>query len=142
MLLLVHHFKNYVFYPLKTHFNIKTLTTCTCTANFFSFFIWHSFYFMILLPVGYMFISTSHITYICERSIVHSPLIAYYRRIGKKYKWIKLFAFNDGKYNFNIFFHNKPHTKKRISIKTKSSKRTSILENKRSGVDFPTVHIQ
>ena len=45
-----------------------------CTAIFFLFFIWHSLYFIILLPLGSMFINTSYISYMCIYilSILHS----------------------------------------------------------------------
>ena len=79
--------KNYVSFPLKIQFSLwNIIQRITCTAMFCQgTYICHSLFFMILLPLEFMlFINTSHITYTCERSIVHSPLIAYYRRNGNR----------------------------------------------------------
>ena len=80
---------------------------------------------MILLPLGFMlFLNTFFITYICERNIVYSPLIAYHIRIGNKININKLHIC---KLNFllkmtgnltAIFFYNNLNTQTN-SIKTK-----------------------
>ena len=78
---------------------------------------------MILLPWGFMLIKTSYITYQCERCIVHSTLIAYYRRIGNFKKiWIDSLLKMTENATFISFFITTRMLKKDIKYKDQKFK--------------------
>ena len=101
-------------FPLKIHFslwNIKNLWTRTA-ALFQGTGICHSCYFILLSLESMLFINTSYITYVHERSFVHSPLIAYYICIENKWKWNNCLLKMTENVTVISPFYNNPYTKK------------------------------
>ena len=109
---------------------------------FVLFSIWHLLYVMILLPLGFMFINPSYITYICEQNIPQNrgPFWSFgfyiyfffsMRVVMKRDMKVTFSVILSKQFNQFLFIPN-------ASIVSDEWR----MDNKRSGVGFPTVHIQ